>query len=129
MKKMIMIAALIGGMLMPAEMVANNNIDRKPRVENRGRKEIRVSRDKKGGKKDVYRNNRADYRPGKPGRNDYRPGRPAPVVVVNKPAPRPCPPPPPPARYYYDDCYYDNPIVEATAAFVGIAALISLIAD
>ena len=130
MKKMIMIAALIGGMLMPAEMMANNEIDRKPRFENRGRKEIRVSRDKKGGNKGSYRNDRADYRPGKPGKPmkpGYRPGRPDPVIVVNPPAPRPCPPPPPPApRYYYD---YDNPVVEATTAFLGIAALISLIAD
>jgi hypothetical protein len=56
MKKMIVIAALIGGMLMPAQMMANNNNDRKPKVENRGnRNEIRVSKDKKGGKKgDFY---------------------------------------------------------------------------
>jgi hypothetical protein len=139
MKKMIVIAALIGGMLMPAQMMANNNNDRKPKVENRGnRNEIRVSKDKKGGKKGDFKGGRNDYK--KPGKPDYRPNRPcrpAPVVVVNRPAPRPCPPPPPrpcpppPPRpkYYYNDYYYDNPIDDAAEAFVSIVALMSLIAD
>ncbi len=133
MKKMIVIAALIGGMLMPAQIMANNNNDRRPKVERRGNgNEIRVSKDKRGGKKDNYRDDRRGYdRPGKPGkpdyRPDYRPGRPAPVVVVNPPAPRPCPPPPP--RYYYNDYYYDNPVVDAAAAFISIVGLMSIIAD
>ena len=124
---MIVIAALIGGMLMPAQMMANNNNERKPKVENRGnRNEIRVSKDKKGD----FKGGRNDYK--KPGKPDYRPskpGRPAPVVVVNRPAPRPCPPPPPRPKYYYNDYYYDNPIDDAVEAFVSIVALMSLIAD
>ena len=120
MKKMMIIAALIGGMLIPAQSMANNDKgNAKPKVENRGKEK----RGYKIGKKD---NRKPDYRPGKPGkpdRPDYRPNRP--VVVVNRPAPRPCPPPPPPVRRDY----YDNPAADAAVTVLGIAALISLIAD
>lgn len=126
MKKMMIIAALIGGMLIPAQSMANNDKgNAKPKVENRGKEK----RGYKIGKKD---NRKPDYRPGKPGkpgrpdyRPDYRPNRP--VVVVNRPAPRPCPPPPPPPPVRR--CYYDNPAADAAVTVLGIAALISLIAD
>ena len=139
MKKMIVIAALIGGMLMPAQMMAQNNRkNAKAKVENRVDNRDR----KKGG------NNIAMNKPGKPGadrkpgfniggnRNPQppvvvnrpapRPCPPAPVVVVNRPAPRPCPPPPPPAPHR---CCNDNDIVDAAAAVVGLAALVALIAN
>lgn len=126
---MIVIAALIGGMLMPAQIMAQNNRrNEKPRVENRGnKKEMRISKDNKGEKKDNFRDNRRDeFKPGKPnykpGKPDYRPNRP-PVVVVNRPAPRPCPPPPP------RNCYYDNDAADAVVAFASIVALMSLMAD
>ena len=46
MKKMIVIAALIGGMLMPAQIMAQkNNRNEKPRIENRdNRKEFKARR-------------------------------------------------------------------------------------
>ena len=125
---MIVIAALIGGMLMPAQMMAQNNRkNAKARVENR-----MDNRDRKKGGYDFAMN-----KPGKPGFNVggnrkpqppvvvNRPA-PAPVVVVNRPAPRPCPPPPPPAPHR---CCNDNDIVDAAAAVVGLAALVALIAN
>ena len=122
MKKMIVIAALIGGMLMPAQIMAQrNNRNEKPRIENRGgRKEYKNN---KGGKKDMNFG-----KPGKgnrPGRYKYNRPAPPPVVVVNRPAPRPCPPPPPPAPCRY----YCNDVVGAAATVVGLAALVALIAD
>ena len=130
MKKMMIIAVLIGGMLMPAQLFANNDrANAKPRVENNGkRKEIRVgsNRDDRNGKK-------PGYKPEKPGKNNKpgrgykpgKPGKPAPVIVVNRPAPRPCPPPPPPAprRYYYDGA------ADAVGAFLSIVGLMAIIAD
>ena len=128
---MIVIAALIGGMLMPAQMMAQNNRkNAKARVENR-----MDNRDRKKGGNNIAMN--------KPG-NDRKPGfciggnrnpqppvvvnrpAPAPVVVVNRPAPRPCPPPPPPAPHR---CCNDNDIVDAAVAVVGLAALVALIAN
>ena len=119
---MIVIAALIGGMLMPAQIMAQrNNRNEKPRIENRGgRKEYK---NKKGGKKDMNFG-----KPGKgnrPGKYKYNRPAPPPVVVVNRPAPRPCPPPPPPAPCRY----YCNDVVGAAATVVGLAALVALIAN
>lgn len=112
MKKMIVIAALIGTMLMPAQMMAGNkNNNKRPRVEMRGNKRDN-RRDIKIGK---------DYRMGKPGKPARRP---APVVVVNRPAPRPCPPPPPPPVHR---CH--NEAAEIVSTVVGLAALVSLIAN
>ena len=134
MKKMIVIAALIGGMLMPAQMMAQNNRkNAKAKVENRV-----DNRDRKKGGNNIVMN-----KPGKPGA-DRKPGfniggnrkpqppvvvnrpAPAPVVVVNRPAPRPCPPPPPPAPRR---CYHNNDVANAAAAVVGLAALVALIAN
>ena len=131
---MIVIAALIGGMLMPAQMMAQNNRkNAKARVENR-----MDNRDRKKGGNDFAMN-----KPCKPGA-DKKPGfnvggnrkpqppvvvnrpAPAPVVVVNRPAPRPCPPPPPPAPRR---CYHNNDVANAAAAVVGLAALVALIAN
>ena len=136
MKKMIVIAALIGGMLMPAQMMAQNNRkNAKARVENR-----MDNRDRKKGGNNIGMNKPGNNR--KPGfsiggnRNPQppvivnrpapRPCPPPPVVVVNRPAPRPCPPPPPPAPHR---CCNDNDIVDVAAAVVGLAALVALIAN
>ena len=152
MKKMIIIAALIGGMLMPAQIMAQNNRkNAKARVENRVNNKDKKMDAFKGGNKDrdfdmggknkPGKNNgyAKGYKGGKPGKKNKgfyvggydRPAppviinRPAPVVVVNRPAPRPCPPPPPAPRR----CYYNNDVANAVTAVVGLAALVALIAD
>ena len=148
MKKMIVIAALIGGMLMPAQIMAQrNNRNEKPRVENRDNRKDMKPGNSKGGNKEMNFNKPgkkdkpgfAMNKPGKkgkpgkgykkPGRYNYKYNRPAPppVVVVNRPAPRPCPPPPPPA-VVYRNCY-DNDAAEAAVAVLGLAALVALIAN
>ena len=124
---MIVIAALIGGMLMPAQMMAQNNKKNdKPRIENRDNR--RDKKDMNFGK--PVKDNRPGFamnKPAKPAPPKYR--KPAPPVVINRPAPRPCPPPPP-AVVYRD--YYENEVVEAveaTVAVIGLAALIALAAN
>ena len=119
MKKMIVIAALIGGMLMPAQMMAKNNQNAKPRIEYKNSKKEKPG-DKKF-KKDKPGNDR-NYRPGKP-------GKPIPPVVVKRPKPKPMPKPMPrpvPRKVYV---YQDNSAINAAAAVIGIAGLIALIAD
>ncbi|MDO5461106.1 MAG: hypothetical protein Q4F44_05640 [Bacteroidales bacterium] len=126
MKKMMIIAALIGGMLMPAQLYAKNDRGgEKPRVERREkRKEIKVGKERdKGGKPGK------GYKPGKPGKGNKpgkpgKPGRPnKEVVIINRPAPRPCPPPPP-RRYCYN-----NGVDDAVSAFLSIVGLMAIIAD
>lgn len=138
MKKMMIIAALAGGMLMPAQIFAKENRgDKKPGVENR------IEKNNKGNKKpqmnyknsDKGKNNKKgykdDYKYGKnkgnkKGNNHYakqkphKPYKPN-VIVVNRP---PHMPPPPPAKVIYES----NPI-SAAASLVGLAALIAVIAD
>ena len=138
MKKMIVIAALIGGMLMPAQIMAQNNRkNEKPRVENRDKR-----KDMKPGNNKPGKNNKAGFAINKPGKGNPKPQKynrpaprpvvvvnrpaPRPVVVVNNPAPRPCPPPPAPVIYKN---YYDNDVAEAAAAVIGLAALIALVAN
>ena len=128
MKKMIMIAALISGMLMPAQMIANNRAEAKPRVE--FRKDKPADRKGKDGRKEYkekknYKNDRG-FKDNRKNFNNR------PVVVINKPAPRPAPrpcpppPPPPPVNVY---CNRADNAVGAAATVVGLAALIALIAD
>ena len=107
MKRMMIIAALIGGMLMPAQMMAKNNQNAKPRIEY------------KNSKKDKPGNDR-NYRPGKP-------GKPLPPVVAKRPKPRPRPIPRPVPKKVY--VYKDNDAINAAATIIGIAGLIALIAD
>ena len=111
MKKMIVIAALIGGMLMPAQMMASND-----RGKERPRTEYRKDKKDKPSKRDYGRNDRKRY---------DKPAKPAPVVVVNRPAPRPCPPPPPPRRSCDSDV---ADVVSAVGTVLGIAAVISVLA-
>ena len=74
MKKMIVIAALIGGMLMPAQIMAQrNNRNEKPRVENRDNRKDMKPGNGKGGNKEMNFN-----KPGKkekPGFAMNKPGR------------------------------------------------------
>lgn len=139
MKKMMIIAVLISGMLMPAQIMAKENRgNKKPKVEYRNNKiEKGDKKDKKAiappgkDKKKGYGRNCKDDKKGKPMgykdnkkgyKNDYckKPGKPD-VIVVNKPAPVP---PPPPAKVVYKS----DP-ASAAASLVGLAALIAIIAD
>lgn len=122
MKKMMIIAALISGMLMPAQIMAkNNNRNEKARVENRGpQKEVKIVVKEKRGKKEKYDD---CYKYNKPGKKQYKKfGKcPKPVVIVNQPAPRPRP-----------VCRYNNNpggAVNAAAAVIGIAGLIAILAN
>ena len=129
MKKMMIIAVMISAMLMPAQMKAQNNRDNRPRVENNRNDRFDRPGNNRPAPRPEYRPNnrpapRPDYRPDY--RPQYRPQRPAPVVVVNRPAPRPCPPPPPAPRVVY---YDNNPVVEATSAFLSIVGLMAIMAD
>ena len=126
MKKMMIIAALIGGMLMRAQMMAKNNQNAKPRIEYKNSKKEKPG-DKKF-KKDKPGNNKYSNRPGndrkyKPG----KPGKPMPPVVAKRPKPRPRPIPRPAPKKVY--VYQNNDAINAAAAVIGIAGLIALIAD
>ena len=106
---MMIFAVMMSMMLMPAQMMAKNNQNAKPRIEY------------KNSKKDKPGNDR-NYRPGKP-------GKPMPPVVVKRPKPKPMPKPMPrpvPRKVYV---YQDNSAINAAAAVIGIAGLIALIAD
>ena len=137
MKKMIFIAAMIGGMLIPAQMVAQNNREKNnPNVDLRGNrqnndKEVKDKKndrdDKQAFKPEQKPNNKPDNdkqafkpeqkpnnKPGKPAiRPDFKPDRRAP-----KPVPQ--------VRRDYD---YDNDVAEAAVVAVGLAALVALIAN
>ena len=130
MKKMMIIAALIGGMLMPAQIMAQNNKNAKPKVENRNNKKGNGKDFKQGrNKKNDNRDRKYSFNAGKPGKNNRpvvvagRPQRPKPPVVINRPAPRPLPPPPP------RKAYCSNDAANVAATVVSLAALIALIAD
>ena len=131
MKKMMIIAVMMGAMLMPAQMFAKNDrANERPRVENnQKKKEIRIANERgnrPANKPDKKR--AANYRPNnRPGKPVVAARRPAPVVVVNRPAPRPCPPPPPPPapRRYNYSCG----AADAVTSFLSIVALMSIIAD
>ena len=134
MKKMMIIAAMVSVMLIPAQMEANNRVNNKGRVEYNNKKDF--------GKKEYNKfkeNKRFDKKkPGKPQGmikkpikrqapmppvkvvKKKKPYKPA-VIVVNKPAP--CLPPPAPVRVVYE-----SP-VNAVAQAIGLAALAAIIAN
>ena len=116
MKRMMIIAALIGGMLMPAQMMAKNNQNAKPRIEYKNSK-----KEKPGDNK--YSNRPGNDRKYKPG----KPGKPMPPVVAKRPKPRPRPIPRPAPKKVY--VYKNNDAINAAATIIGIAGLIALIAD
>ena len=119
MKKMMIIAVMMGAMLMPAQMFAKNDrVNERPRVENnQKKKEIKIANER--GNRPANKPNKkraANYRPNnKPGKPVVAARRPAPVVVVNRPAPR---------RYNYSCGAAD-----AVTSFLSIVALMSIIAD
>ena len=131
MKKMMIFAVMMSMLLVPAQMMAkNNNRDfAKPRVENRVKKN-----DKKAPK--VKFDN---ARPGKPDNkkfNNRDKGRkPMPPVArrPRRPMPRPVAVPPPPPVHHHHHHHHnhccDNGAIEAAATIIGIATLISAIAD
>ncbi|MBQ5626618.1 MAG: hypothetical protein IIU97_00760 [Bacteroidaceae bacterium] len=127
MKKMMIFAVMMSMLLMPAQMMAkNNNRDfAKPRVENRVRKN-----EKKGAKMKFD-----NARHGKPGKHKFnkreKERRPMPPVARRhrRPMPRPLPPPPPPRYHHHHHHHCDNGAAETAATIIGLAALISAIAD
>ena len=131
MKRMMIIAMMMSAMLMPAQMMARENNKAKPRVENR------VKRNEKKAPKMKFDN----VRPGKPDKrkisNNNRGRKPMPPVARRaykpmpkpklKPRPMPRPRPVPRPVYHHHCC--DNDFVETAATVIGLAALISAIAD
>ena len=119
---MMIFAVMMSMLLVPAQMMAkNNNKDfAKPRVENRVKRN-----DKKAPK--VKFDKRFDKR--------YKDRKPMPPVArrPRRPMPRPVPvPPPPPAHHHHHHHHNhccDNGAAETAATIIGLAALISAIAD
>ena len=118
--KKIIIAALIGAMLMPAEMMASNDRGRRerPRVEQRG--------GKRGGGKE-----HRGYHGKRGGDRGHRGDK---VIIVNKPH-RPrynshyCPPPPPPRRHHH--CHHNDvaDAIGAAATLVGLIGIVSAVSQ
>lgn len=127
MKKMMIIAAMVSVMLIPAQMEANNKVNNKPKVESNNRKDFNNKKfnDKRFNDNRKFDKQKAYYKMNdfnkKKAYNKRKPNRPA-VMVINRPAPRPRPvPPPPPVKVIYRN----NPIAEA----IELAALAAIIAN
>ena len=124
MKKMMIIAAMMSMMLMPAQMMAKDNRNNpKPRIENRiNNKEPKV-------KFVNARKIKADNR-----KYDKKPMMPIamkPAKPIHKPILKPRPflkPVPRPYPVYVNDCSVNN-MVGTAANVIALAALISAIAD
>ena len=113
MKKMMIIAVMMGAMLMPAQMMAKENRNARPRVENR------VKKNEKRAPKMKFDN----ARPGKPDRkfdNRNKGRKPMPPVAMRprRPMPRPMPRPRPVPRPIYHNHCCDNDFVVTMFAFV-----------
>ena len=125
MKKMVIIAVMMGAMLMPAQMMAKNDRNAKPRVENRVDRNDRKAPDAKFDK----------ARPGKPNdkkfNNKNKARKPMPPVAMKprRPMPKPMSRPRPVPRPIYHNHCCDNDFVETAATIIGLAALVSAIAD
>ena len=127
MKKMMIIAAMVSVMLIPAQMEANNKVNNKAKVEFNNRKDFNNKKfnDKRFNDNRKFDKQKAYYKMNdfnkKKAYNKRKPNRPA-VMVINRPAPRPRPvPPPPPVKVVYRN----NPIAEA----IKLAALAAIIAN
>ena len=130
MKKLMIIAVLISGMLMPAQIFAKN--DRRE-----VKKENRVSVDYNRVKKDNKVVKHAVPAPKQPAVVKHH--NPAPVVV-HHPSPAPvvvhhsapvvhhvnCAPPPPPVVHHHGHC---NEVAGAAAVAIGVVGLLSLLAN
>ena len=121
MKKLMIIAVIISGMLMPAQVFAKND-----RNEKKGVNRVQVDHNrvqKSGGDKKVI-----NVGKNKPAAVVVHHNNPAPVVVHHcNPAPVVVHHPKPAPAVVHHHC--DNGIVEAAAVAVGIAGLISLLAN
>ena len=115
MKKMMIIAAMVGAMLIPAQMEASNKVNNRVKVEYKNRKEPKKFKEEKrfDGRKDFDK--ARDY--------NRKPDRPE-VIVINNQKPCPLPPPPAPVKVVYES----NP-VSAVASVIGLAALAAIIAN
>ena len=127
MKKMMIIAAMVSAMLIPAQMEANNRVNNKGKVEFNNRRDFNNKKfnDKRFNDNRKFDKQKAYYKMNnfnkKKAYNKRKPNRPA-VMVTNRPAPRPRPvPPPPPVKVVYRN----NPIAEA----IELAALAAIIAN
>ncbi len=137
MKKMMIIAALVSGMLMPAQLSAKENKrnDRKPvaaRVENKkggNRKDMHVQSAKPAPAPRPTINSKPSHKP----QAVHHAPAPRPVVVHHTPAPAPVVvhhspvPAPPPAPVVHHHCKSEAAGVAAVA--VGLVGLISLLAN
>ena len=119
MKKMMIIAAMVSVMLIPAQMEANNKVNSKPKVElnNKNDKKFDNKKDEKKFKNDKkFYNKRDDKKKLKK--------QPKPQAIVKMPAPRPAPLP----QAQVNVVYESNPI-NAVASVIGLAALAAIIAN
>ncbi|MBR2606784.1 MAG: hypothetical protein IKC70_02475 [Bacteroidaceae bacterium] len=134
MKKLMIIAVLISGMLMPAQIFAKND-RREVRKENRV--SVDYNRAKKNSGKDVKHNTPAPKKQKVVKHHNPAPvvvhhHKPAPQVVVHHHKPAPvvhhvnCAPPPPPVVHHHGHC---SEVAGAAAVAVGVVGLISLLAN
>ena len=122
MKKIMFIAVIMSALLMPAQMMANNREKAKPRVERR----VDSRKEHKGG-----------ARPGKPNDRNVQKKRPGDKPMAGHPKPMPKPKPAPRRRPAHGPGCHDyrcerrcgNKAVETAATIIGVAALVSAIAD
>jgi hypothetical protein len=134
MKKMIVIAALMGAMFMPAQIMAKENrANNRPNVEYRNNRKDKKEFKKKYNRKVAYKyDNKFDKRFDKKfkkrynkyNKRYYKRNKPA-VVVVNRPG-RPVPPPPPVKVVYRNNAPCAAGVV---AGAIGLAALAAIIAN
>ena len=118
MKKIMFIAVMMSALLMPAQMMANNREKAKPRVERRV---------------DNRNRHNGDARPGKPNDKNCQKKRPGGKPMVGHPKPKPMPRPRP---AHGPGCHdhrcekrCDNRAIETIATIIGVAAVVSAIAD
>ena len=122
MKKMMIFAVMMSMMLMPAQMMAKNDRNAKPRVENR----VENKKEKKDDK-NFMKENKND----KKFNNKNKARKPMPPVAMKprRPMPKPMSRPRPVPRPIYHNHCCDNDFVETAATIIGLAALVSAIAD
>ena len=114
MKKMMIIAAMVSMMLIPAQMEAKNKVNNKAKVEYRNDK-------KDFGKKDdkKFKNDKKDKKNKKNKKKDEKP-----QAMIKMPAPRPAPLPQAQIKVVKEV----NP-VNAVASAIGLVALAAIIAN
>ena len=125
MKKMMIFAVMMSIMLMPAQMMAQNNKkNEKPKMEFENRKDDKKN-DKFDNRKDDKKNDKFDNKKNDK-KNDFnrKPKKPQPPIA-KKPNPKPKPKPKPKFKINVVD---NNPINEI-ASVIGLAALIAIVAN